>query len=269
MKVLVINTGSSSIKFQLFDLRTSLAIAVGLLEQIGESKGRQSYQLLSSDEVVKETTNAFSLKNHQAGLKQMASWLAQSNVLKNTQELTGIGHRVVHGGAEFTEPTIINEQVLAAIRNQIPLAPLKNPPNLLGIELAMAQCHEIPQVAVFDTAFHHTIPAHAHLYALPRQLAKKHHIRRYGFHGISHKYVSQEAARLLHKPLDQINLIVLHLGNGASATAILCGRSIDTSMGMTPLEGLSWVQDAATSTQVSFCIWRRSQVCLSKKSTLY
>lgn len=238
MKILVINSGSSSVKYQLFDMRTSAVLASGLLERIGEPEGRLSHHLHNADGSVEEVVEETTLKDHQQGLKRIAGWLATSGAIKGDHELVGIGHRVTHGGAEFTDPTIINEQVLAAIRRQIPLAPLHNPANLSGIEVTMTEWPDTPQVAIFDTAFHHTIPAYAHQYALPFNLAREHHIRRYGFHGTSHKYVSEKAAELLGRPLDEVNLIVLHLGNGASATAVRGGRSIDTSMGMTPLEGL-------------------------------
>ncbi len=238
MKVLAINSGSSSIKYELFDMRSCATLASGLLERIGDSAGRQSYRLHNSDGSIDEQVEDVAVKDHQAGVNRIASWLAESGAIGNASELVGIGHRVAHGGAEFTQPTVINEQVLAAIRRLIPLAPLHNAANLRGIEVTRAQWPDIPQVAIFDTAFHHTIPVHAHQYALPADLAQAHTIRRYGFHGTSHKYVSEEAARLLDRPLNEVNLIVLHLGNGASATAVCGGKSIDTSMGMTPLEGL-------------------------------
>ncbi len=153
-------------------------------------------------------------------------------------DLFGIGHRVVHGGEEFREPTLIDDAVIAAIRRKIPLAPLHNPANLLGIEVTRARRPDVPQVAVFDTAFHHSLPPHAYHYAIPYQLYESLQIRRYGFHGTSHQYVANTAASHLGKPLESLNLITLHLGNGASAAAVERGRSVDTSMGMTPLEGL-------------------------------
>lgn len=238
MKVLAINSGSSSIKFELFDMQTCEALASGLSERIGEAAGRQTYRLhevADSDSELIETT---ALKDHQEGVNRIAHWLIESGAIQSASELVGIGHRVVHGGAVFSQPTLINEKVLATIRQLTPLAPLHNPANLRGIEVTMAQWPDTPQVAIFDTAFHHTMPPHAHQYALPAELAKKHQIRRYGFHGTSHKYVSEAAARLLNRPLSEVNLIVLHLGNGASVTAVRGGQSIDTSMGMTPLEGL-------------------------------
>jgi acetate kinase len=158
--------------------------------------------------------------------------------MQDTGELFGIGHRVVHGGEAFHRPTLINEEVIATIRRLSPLAPLHNPANLIGIEAALEQAPRVPQVAVFDTAFHQSIPVHAFRYALPKELYDRYYIRRYGFHGTSHYYVAKQAAKYLKHPLDSLNLITLHLGNGASAAAIENGSSVDTSMGMTPLEGL-------------------------------
>ncbi|MBW1875663.1 MAG: acetate/propionate family kinase, partial [Deltaproteobacteria bacterium] len=154
------------------------------------------------------------------------------------RDLLGIGHRVVHGGEAFREPCLIDERVIEAIRGLSSLAPLHNPANLLGIEVAMARRPDVPQVAVFDTAFHHTIPPHAYRYAVPEEWYESHGVRRYGFHGTSVAYVAKQAAREIGRPLGELNLIVLHLGNGASVTAVANGKSVDTSMGMTPLEGL-------------------------------
>jgi acetate kinase len=164
--------------------------------------------------------------------------LHESGALTELSELSVIGHRVVHGGESFREPTLISETVLKQIRDMIPLAPLHNPANVMGIDVALQQAPDIPQVAVFDTAFHQSIPAHAWRYALPDRLYTEQRVRRYGFHGTSHHYVATQAASRLGKPLESLNLITLHLGNGASAAAISQGKSVDTSMGMTPLEGL-------------------------------
>ncbi len=177
-----------------------------------------------------------SIRDHREGFDQIVAALAESEV--EMSDLFGIGHRVVHGGEEFREPTLIDDEVVAAIRRQIPLAPLHNPANLLGIEVTRARRPDVPQVAVFDTAFHHSLPPHAYHYAIPYELYETLQIRRYGFHGTSHQYVANAAASYLRRSLESLNLIVLHLGNGASAAAIEAGRSIDTSMGMTPLEGL-------------------------------
>ncbi len=238
MKVLAINSGSSSIKFELFDMHTCSTLASGLFERVGDTEGQQLYRLHNREGLPDEVLETAFLKNHQEGVSRIAHWLTQTGAIPTASELVGIGHRVAHGGAEFSQPTRIIEQVLATIRQLIPLAPLHNAANLRGIEVTLAEWPDTPQVAIFDTAFHHTLPAHAHQYALPTDLAQLHNIRRYGFHGTSHQYVSSEAVRLLGRPPSEVNLIVLHLGNGASATAVQGGQSIDTSMGMTPLEGL-------------------------------
>jgi acetate kinase len=164
--------------------------------------------------------------------------LVESGYLQHTVDLLGIGHRVVHGGESFKEPTLIDEKVLAGINETMPLAPLHNPANLKGIEIALRICPNVPQVAVFDTAFHQTLPPHTFCYPVPYSLYKTYHVRRYGFHGTSYHSISKQAAAYLKQPLEKLNLIALHLGNGASATAIKAGKSVDTSMGMTPLEGL-------------------------------
>ena len=238
MKVLVINTGSSSIKFALVEMSSGDALAAGLLERIGETAGRMCAERRHDDRTVEEVSLDIAVADHRHGVKHIAAWLTESGALQESEDLAAIGHRVAHGGAEFTMPALIDEQVLAAIRRQIPLAPLHNPASLLGIEVTRAEWPKTPQVAVFDTAFHHTIPPHAAHYPLPWELTQANQIRRFGFHGTSHKYASDYAARLLNRSIEEVNLITLHLGNGASATAIRGGKSIDTSMGMTPLEGL-------------------------------
>lgn len=239
MKILVLNAGSSSIKFQVFDMRSLQALAAGIVEKIGESSGRVVLKL--GDAGGNWTTHsdlAETISNHTLGLQQAFDVLKLSGALREMSELFAIGHRVVHGGTRFSAPAKIDAGVLAQIRELIPLAPLHNEPNALGIEIALSLCPHVPQVAIFDTAFHHTLPPHAFHYALPRELYEKHHVRRYGFHGTSHQYVAKRAAALLGRELDSLNLITLHLGNGASACAIQNGKSIDTSMGLTPLEGL-------------------------------
>ncbi len=238
MKILVLNSGSSSIKYQLFDMGAKTVLASGLIEQIGEPQSRLTHQTRNAqgdmDEIVKTDTVA----DHLAGFQLMGNVLSDSGALRDTAELTGIGHRVVHGGEAFKQPTLINETVIDTVRRLSPLAPLHNPANLLGIEVALQSAPQVPQVAVFDTAFHQSLPEHAYRYAIPHDLYKTHQVRRYGFHGTSHGYVAKQAAKMMDQPLDSLNLITLHLGSGASATAIKQGKSIDTSMGMTPLEGL-------------------------------
>jgi acetate kinase len=238
MKVLVINSGSSSIKYELFDMSQGVPLASGLLEQVGSAEGRLRQQVRNDSGRASETTLKAPVPDHRTGLRFIGSALIESGLADDISELYGIGHRVVHGGEAFKEPTLIDERVIASIRSQIPLSPLHNPANLTGIEVALAQAPDVPQVAVFDTAFHQSIPPRAYRYALPGECYVDHHVRRYGFHGTSHRYVSKQAARYLRRSLDSVNLIVFHLGNGASAAAIKGGKSMDTSMGMTPLEGL-------------------------------
>jgi acetate kinase len=238
MKVLVINSGSSSIKYQLFDIAAKTVPACGVLEQIAEAQSRLTHHTRSPQDKMKEIVKTQPVADHQQGFQLIGDVLRESGAVGETNELFGIGHRVVHGGAVFREPTLINKKVIDTIRELIPLAPLHNPANLLGIEVAFEQAPDVPQVAVFDTAFHQSIPMHAFRYAIPQDLYKAHHIRRYGFHGTSHYYVAKQAARLLNRQLESLHLITLHLGNGASAAAVKGGQSIDTSMGMTPLEGL-------------------------------
>jgi len=238
MKVLVINSGSSSIKYQLFDMLDKSVLAAGLLERIGESKSRLTHHSPNEQGQMSKLVKTPAVADHQAGFDLIGAVLGKSGAVRNSGELFGIGHRVVHGGEKFRAPTIINREVIAAIRQLIPLAPLHNPSNLLGIEVTRAAAPLVPQVAVFDTAFHQSIPPWAFRYALPQNLYEDHFVRRYGFHGTSHGYVAKQAARHLNRPLDSLNLITLHLGNGASATAVENGQSVDTSMGMTPLAGL-------------------------------
>jgi acetate kinase len=238
MKVAVINSGSSSIKYEVFDAGDFSMLASGLIEKIGGADGRLKQRRLRADGAFDEQIHTKPLANHREAFDLMASVNQHDRIIKDDAELLGIGHRVVHGGETFHEPVLVNADVIEAIRGLIPLAPLHNPSNLLGIEAAQERFVGVPQVAVFDTAFHHTLPPAAYRYAVPHELYEQHHVRKYGFHGSSHGYVAKEAARHLGKPLSEVNLIILHLGNGASAAAIQGGRSIDTSMGMTPLEGL-------------------------------
>jgi acetate kinase len=238
MKILVINSGSSSIKYRLFDMTDKTVLASGVMEKIGEAQSRLTHYTRNNKGEMEEIVNTEPVADHQRGFELIGAVLNESGALKDTKELFGIGHRVVHGGEEFKEPTLINKKVIDTIRRLIPLAPLHNPGNLLGIEVAVQSAPQVPQVAVFDTAFHQSIPVHAFRYAIPQDLYEAHHVRRYGFHGTSHHYVAKQAARLMGRPLNSLNLITLHLGNGASAAAIKEGKSIDTSMGMTPLEGL-------------------------------
>jgi acetate kinase len=230
--VLVLNTGSSSIKFQLFDMDGREVLLAGQLERIGEEASRLTWTAEGSDPVTSDERVA----DHRDALDRIFEVLTSEGGAAG--QLTGIGHRVVHGGERFSAPALIDDEVVEAIREQVPLAPLHNPANLLGIETALAAFPDTPQVAVFDTAFHRTMPPRAYRYALPRDLAGRLGIRRYGFHGTSHAYVSRTAAAHLGKPLAELNLLTMHLGNGASVAAVAGGRCVDTSMGFTPLEGL-------------------------------
>jgi acetate kinase len=238
MKILVINSGSSSIKYRLFDMSAKTVLASGVVEKIGEAESQLNHYTRNAQGELDAIEKTAAVADHHAGFELIGTVLGESGALRDISELSGIGHRVVHGGAKFTQPTLINKKVIDTIRQLIPLAPLHNPANLLGIEVMMQSASQVPQVAVFDTAFHQSIPEHAFRYAIPQHLYEKHHVRRYGFHGTSHHYVVKQAAKIIARPLNSLNLISLHLGNGASATAVKAGKSIDTSMGMTPLEGL-------------------------------
>ncbi|MFG2818061.1 acetate kinase [Kitasatospora sp. NPDC048365] len=232
--VLVLNAGSSSVKYQLIDMLDGARLAAGLVERIGESSGRLAHTPRSGER--RESFEVF--PDHAAALKAVAGELAADGVGLDSPALAAIGHRVVHGGQRFTAPTLITDEVLAEVRRLIPVAPLHNPANITGIEVARALRPDLPQVAVFDTAFHATLPEYAARYAIDRETADAHRVRRYGFHGTSHQYVSRATARLLGKDPAEVNVIVLHLGNGASASAVAGGVCVETSMGLTPLEGL-------------------------------
>ncbi|MFF9621333.1 acetate kinase [Streptomyces griseosporeus] len=235
-RVLVLNSGSSSVKYQLLDMRDSSRLAVGLVERIGEQTSRLKHTPLATGGDSREVTAP--IADHDAALKAVAEELAKDGLGLDSPELAAIGHRVVHGGMFFTEPTVVDDEVIAEIERLIPVAPLHNPANLTGIRTAQALRPDLPQVAVFDTAFHTTMPESAARYAIDPKIADRHRIRRYGFHGTSHAYVSRATAELLGRSPEEVNVIVLHLGNGASASAVRGGRCVDTSMGLTPLEGL-------------------------------
>ena len=238
MKILVINSGSSSLKFQLFVLPDLAVSASGLVEQIGDEQSSAILTFFDADNTEHTCKRTEPIADHRQAIAIMADLLQESGSLTDISKLAGVGHRVVHGGEDFHEPVLINDTVIRAIEKLIPLAPLHNPANLTGIREVMKHADNVPQVAVFDTAFHQSIPEHGYLYALPYSLYENNRVRRYGFHGTSHGYVCQQAAQYLGKPVSDLNIITLHLGNGASATAVKGGKSIDTSMGLTPLEGL-------------------------------
>ena len=238
MKILVINSGSSSLKFQLFTGADLTVSALGIIEEIGAAKSPVRLNTFDATGGKQTLAQTVPIPDHRQAIMAMAQLLRASGVLTDLHDLSGIGHRVVHGGEYFHKPVPIDKSVLAAIEKLIPLAPLHNPANLTGIRVAMEHAPKTPQVAVFDTAFHQTIPEYAYLYALPYDLYTERHIRRYGFHGTSHGYVCGQAAEFLGKPASDLNIISLHLGNGASAAAVQGGKCVETSMGMTPLEGL-------------------------------
>lgn len=231
MKVLVLNSGSSSIKFKLFDL--AQVIASGGVERIGEASSQSTIRI---DGTAHKEYKV--IASHTEALEMVRSMLRRSKAIEDFSTLDAIGHRVVHGGETLIAPMRITEEVADAIETLSSLAPLHNPANARGIRAMQKIAPGVAQVAVFDTAFHHTMPEVAYRYALPEIFYKDLHIRRYGFHGTSHRFVAEQAAKRLGKPLEQTNLITLHLGNGASVCAIKEGKSVDTSMGMTPLEGL-------------------------------
>jgi acetate kinase len=237
-KCVVINCGSSSIKLEVFTVPALESIAEGLLEKIGTPDSRLCQRRFEADGSVREDVHSRPVADHQAGFDFILEVNAPDRIIGDATEVAVIGHRVVHGGDLFAAPTLIDDSVVTAIRELTPLAPLHNPSNLLGIEAARRRFPQAPHVAVFDTAFHQTLPPHAYRYALPGELCERHRVRRYGFHGSSHAYVARKAADHLGLASEAVNLITLHLGNGASAAAIAGGRSIDTSMGLTPLEGL-------------------------------
>lgn len=240
MMILVINSGSSSLKYQLFNGRSLTPVASGLVEKIGEPIGRVRHDILTTAKGGRVTREKIHIPTHEAALSLMIDLLqtGETAVLDSLDAITAVGHRVVHGGEQFSQPTVINQAVQEAIAQLIPLAPLHNPANLTGIQVAQKLFPQAVQVAVFDTAFHQTIPPKAYRYAVPRFLYEEHAVRVYGFHGTSHRYVTQQAIAHLGQAAADTNLITAHLGNGCSITAVRGGHSVDTSMGFSPLSGL-------------------------------
>ncbi len=236
MLVLVINAGSSSVKYQVIESDKEEVLAKGLVERIGMSGAILTHRPTGRPEV----RLSGEILDHKMAIEYVLSILLSKNhgVIKDKKEIDAVGHRVVHGGEAFSASVMADEEVMSEIRACIDYAPLHNPPNLKGINAAKQLLPGVPQVAVFDTAFHQTMPRYAFLYGIPYVLYKRHGIRRYGFHGTSHRYVADRAAKLLGKPIEELKIITCHLGNGASAAAIKHGKSVDTSMGFTPLEGL-------------------------------
>ncbi|MCK4309353.1 MAG: acetate kinase [Candidatus Atribacteria bacterium] len=236
MKVLVVNSGSSSIKYQLFDMTDESVLAKGLVERIGISDSIINHYPSDREPVITHQD----IPNHRVGIKLMIDVLLhpEYGVIKDVSEISAVGHRVVHAGEKFSGSVLIIDEVMDALRECIELAPLHNPPNILGIEVCKELMPGIPQVGVFDTAFHQTIPEHAYLYGIPYKFYKKYKVRRYGFHGTSHKYVAQRAAEILKKPIEELKIITCHLGNGSSITAVKNGVSIDTSLGFGTVAGI-------------------------------
>lgn len=236
MNILVINCGSSSLKFQLIDAQSEKLIAKGLCERIGIDGSRLVYTPAGGKKQITEAE----MKDHTAAISLVLKALMdpETGAVKDLSEIGAVGHRIVHGGENFSKATLITDEVKKAIADCSDLAPLHNPANLIGIEACEALMPSVPMVAVFDTAFHQTMPEESYLYALPYHYYKDYRIRRYGFHGTSHEYVSSRAAAVLGKPIEELKIIVCHLGNGASISAVKYGKCVDTSMGLTPLEGL-------------------------------
>ncbi len=236
MNILVINAGSSSLKYQLLNPETQQVLAKGLCERIGID-GKFTYKP-EGKQAVKEADVA--MPTHNEAIKAVLDALVDSvnGVIGSMKEIDAVGHRVVHGGEKFAKSVLITDEVMAAIEECNPLAPLHNPANIIGIKACQALMHGTPMVAVFDTAFHQTMPAAAYMYALPYEYYEKDKVRRYGFHGTSHKYVTQRAAAMLGRPIEELKLVSCHLGNGSSIAAVDGGKSVDTSMGFTPLAGL-------------------------------
>lgn len=237
MLILVLNSGSSSLKYKLYEMETEEVLAVGLVERIGSSGslGIINHQIKKGEKIKLEQK----ITDHSEALKAVLEFLTgEKGIIKSLDEIKAVGHRVLHGGEVYSKAIIIGDQELAIIESLTDLGPLHMPPNIMGIKACRSLMPQTPQVAVFDTAFHQTMPRSSFLYALPYELYEKHKIRRYGFHGTSHRYVSQRAAQILGKDLGKLKMITVHLGNGSSIAAIKDGKCVDTSMGLTPLEGL-------------------------------
>lgn len=236
MKILVINCGSSSLKYQLIESTDGNVLAKGLAERIGINDSLLTHNANGEKIKIKKD-----MKDHKDAIKLVLDALVNSDygVIKDMSEIDAVGHRVVHGGESFTSSVLINDEVLKTITDCIELAPLHNPANIEGIKACQQIMPNVPMVAVFDTAFHQTMPDYAYLYPIPYEYYTKYRIRRYGFHGTSHKYVSNRAAEILNRPIEDLKIITCHLGNGSSIAAVKYGKSIDTSMGFTPLEGLA------------------------------
>ena len=236
MKTLVINCGSSSLKYQLIDMSTEECMVQGLVERIGIERSVLTQKVEGKDKYVINTE----IKNHKDAIKLVLEALIDPvhGVIKSMDEISAVGHRVVHGGEKYSDSVLINDEVLQSIKDCIVLAPLHNPPNVIGIEACKELMPNTPMVAVFDTAFHQTMPKHSYICPLPYDLYQKYGIRKYGFHGTSHKYVSNKVAKVMGKDIKDLKIVTCHLGNGCSLAAVKNGKSVDTSMGFTPLAGV-------------------------------
>ena len=235
MKVLVVNCGSSSIKYQLINMENEEVMAKGYLEKIGLPDSFLTHTVNGEKHRIEKV-----ITNHEDGIKLVLDQLLDANygVIKDLKEIDAIGHRVVHGGEKFSDSVIITDEVIDTMKECIPLAPLHNPAGITGIEACRKVLPEVPMVGVFDTAFHQTLPEEAYIYAIPYEYYEKYRIRKYGFHGTSHKFVSRRVAELMGKPLEDLKMVTCHLGQGGSLCAVKGGKSVDTSMGLTPLAGI-------------------------------
>ena len=236
-KIMAVNAGSSSLKFQILEFPSEEVITEGLFEKIGLDDPMMSIKHYIDGKFTKEVLNP-DIKNHADAVKVLLDTLLEKHILGSLDELTGVGHRVVHGGMKFTESTLITDEVIDTIVELSVLAPLHNPANVTGIRAFKEVLPNVPQVAVFDTAFHQTMPEEAYMYAVPHEWYEKYDVRRYGFHGTSHQYVSLEAAKYLGKKPEEVRIVTAHIGNGASIAAVKYGKCVDTSMGFTPLAGI-------------------------------
>ena len=276
MKVLVINAGSSSLKYQLIDMDTHGVVAKGICERIGIDGSKLTHK---NTEQKSETVFEKPMKDHSDAIAMVIDALVspECGVIKSMDEIGAVGHRVVHGAETFADSCVIDDKVMEALRACVPLAPLHNPANIIGIEACAKLMPNTKQVGVFDTAFHQTMPEEAYMYALPYEMYKEHRIRKYGFHGTSHKFVSQEATKFLGKPAEELKIITCHLGNGSSVSAVKNGKCVDTSMGFTPLDGVVMgtrcgsIDPAVVTYLVNNCGMSASEVdsMMNKKSGVF
>ena len=267
MKILVLNCGSSSIKYQFIDTENRVALAKGMVERIGMSSAVLTHQPLNKEKI----RIVGEILDHSIAIEYVIAVLLSPNhgVIKDKKEIDAVGHRVVHGGETFSGSVLITDQVMNALKDNIELAPLHNPPNIKGIQATKDHLPATPQCGVFDTAFHVKMPPRAYLYGIPYELYKKYKIRRYGFHGTSHRYVSERAAALIGRPIEELRIVTAHLGNGCSMAAVDHGKSVDTTMGFTPLEGLIMgTRSGDMDPSVILYIMAKEGLSLSEANTL-